>query len=135
MRILDRAGAIEAMLNFARILLQALRACRVRTPATNAGDRSESECPSCGADFLCPLDWAPPDDCNWWVQSRCGECGHWSEMLIDNAQAARLDLELNRQQAVMWRTAERFEAERMAVEADAFIAALQRDLIDAGDFA
>jgi hypothetical protein len=39
------------------------------------------------------------------------------------------------EQALIRRAAEQFEAERMAVEADAFIAALQRDLIDAADFA
>jgi hypothetical protein len=69
------------------------------------------------------------------VLSRCGECGDWSATLISNAQAARLDIELNRQQALIRRAAERLESERMAVEAEAFIDALQSDLIDAADFA
>ena len=125
------------MLTIARILLRAFRALRGPTwpvPAVEH-DGMSLDCPSCTAAFLCPMDWGTVDDERWWVLSRCGECGHWTETVVTNEQAKRLDLELNLQQALIRRTAERFEAERKAAEADAFIAALQRDLIDAGDFA
>jgi hypothetical protein len=125
------------VLPIARLVLSAFRA--IRGPAGPArvvvDDRISLDCPSCRAPFLCPMDWGAVDDAHWWVLSRCGECGAWSETQITNPQAARLDLELNRQQALIWRAAERLEAERMAVEAETFIAALQRDLIDAADFA
>jgi hypothetical protein len=125
------------MLWIARHLLRALRALRraARPAPVVAGDRMSLDCPSCTAPFLCPMDWGTVDDERWWVLSRCGECGHWTETLVANEQAKRLDLELNRQQAFIRRAADRLEAERMAVEADAFIVALQHDLIDAGDFA
>ena len=125
------------MLTIARLLLGALRALRGPTwpvPVPPADD-SRLYCPHCRAPFLCPIGWGTFGDDQWWVLSRCGECGHWSETLISNAQAARMDIELNRQQTLIRRAAERLEAERMAVEAEAFIAALQRDLIDAADFA
>jgi hypothetical protein len=93
------------------------------------------ECPVCRARFSCPTDWGTVDDDRWWVLSRCGECGMWSEVRITNAQAARLDDELNRQQAMMARAATRLEADRLAAEVEAFIGALQHDLIDASDFA
>jgi uncharacterized Zn finger protein len=123
------------MLKFARILLGALRALRGPMLPVAVDDRMSLDCPSCRAPFLCPVEWGTVDDQHWWVLSRCGECGSWTETLIDNAQAARLDVELNAQQALIRRAAERLEAERMAAEADVFIVALQRDLIDAADFA
>ena len=124
------------MLTIARLLLGALRALRGPTwPAPDPpADHGRLYCPRCRAPFVCPIDWGTFGDDQWWVLSRCGECGDWSETLISNAQAARLDIELNRQQALIRRAAERLEAERMAVEADTFIAALRRDLIDAADF-
>jgi hypothetical protein len=125
------------MLTIARLLLGAFRALRGPTwpmpvPAVDDGGLC---CERCGAPYLCPVDWWAPDDHHWWVVWRCGECGDWTETLVSNAQAARLDVELNHQQALMHCAAARLEAERMAVEADAFIAALHRDLIDAADFA
>jgi hypothetical protein len=84
---------------------------------------------------LCPAEWGTADDTHWWILSRCGECGEWSEIVITDEQAARLDCELDRQLMTIKREAGRLEAERMAAEAEAFINALNRDLIDAADFA
>jgi hypothetical protein len=92
-------------------------------------------CEACGSGYVCPLDWAPVDAQTWLVACRCGECGHRHEAHLTNDQAARWDLELCRQTAAIERAIERLDRERMAAEAAAFTAALQRDLIDAGDFA
>ena len=125
------------MLTIARLVLGACRALRgpIWPAPVPAADHSCLNCPHCRAPFLCPIDWGTVDDDYWWVLSRCGECGEWTETHIGNEQAARLDIELNRQQALIRRAAERLEVERMAVEAEVFIAALERDLIDAADFA
>jgi hypothetical protein len=93
------------------------------------------ECPLCRSHFLCPADWGEQDEGQWWVLARCGECGVWTEAVITNAQAARLDRVLDRQLVAIRQVAERLEAERMAAEAAVFIDALNRDLIDAADFA
>ena len=105
-------------------------------PAPVPGPRHEAlTCPHCESYFLCPAEWGTADDSHWWILSRCGECGEWSEIVITDEQAARLDCELDRQLTSIQREAARLEAERMAAEAEAFINALNRDLIDAADFA
>jgi hypothetical protein len=80
------------------------------------------------------MDWGELDQTQWWVQLRCGDCGTWSEVVLSNAQAAVLDVALDRQTAQIRAAADRLDAERMADAADAFVAALQRDLIVAADF-
>jgi hypothetical protein len=58
----------------------------------------------------------------------------WAEVVLSNAQAAALDIVLNRQMAAISAAADRLDAERMADAAEAFAAALRRDLIVAADF-
>jgi hypothetical protein len=117
-------------------ILTALRGLRGPRPAPRAPVGHESlACPVCRSRFLCPLDWGIADDDHWWVRSRCGECGAWCEQLITNEQAARLDRELDHQVNQIRRAAARMESERMASEIETFIQALNRDLIDAADFA
>ncbi len=84
---------------------------------------------------MCPLEWEPLDEDNWWIACRCGECGHHREALLSNAQAASWDVELCRQTDAIARAADRLDRERMTAEATAFTAALRLDLIDATDFA
>lgn len=115
-------------------LFRALR--RTRRPAPDRADSHDVlECPLCRARFSCPMDWGTVDDDHWWVLSRCGECGVWSEACITNAQAADLDGRLNHQQGLIRRAADCLAAERMATDVEVFIGALQHDLIDASDFA
>ena len=83
---------------------------------------------------MCPMDWGQLDDSQWWVVSRCGDCGAWSETVLSNAQAATLDLVLGRQELQIRAAADRLDAERMAEQAAAFVTALQRDMIVAADF-
>jgi uncharacterized Zn finger protein len=92
-------------------------------------------CPQCGADGLCPMQWETFGDDHWFMWLRCGECGTWLEALVGNRTAAAMDVQLDRQQAAIAAQAEAFEAERMAVEVETLITALNRDLVDASDFA
>jgi hypothetical protein len=107
----------------------------VRPAPIPAAGHEALECLICRSGFVCPMEWGAADDAHWWPLSRCRECGVWSEIVITNQQAGRLDLVLDRQQRAIHRAAARLEAERMAAEAEAFIDALRRDLIDAADFA
>jgi hypothetical protein len=66
---------------------------------------------------------------------RCGDCGERWDRVIDDARAARFDIELDCDVAAMRRTLERADLERMAAEVDAFAVALERDLIGPVDFA
>jgi hypothetical protein len=69
------------------------------------------------------------------MRVRCGECGHEREIVATAAQAVAFDVELDRQQAAMSAVADRLSRDRLAVEVEAFAAALANDLIDADDFA
>lgn len=91
-------------------------------------------CPACRADFVHPVEWHPHDDENWWMLLRCGGCGAYREAIAPNAQADMFDLELDRMQADIRAEADRLGRERQAEEAEAFAAALDRDLISPEDF-
>lgn len=80
------------------------------------------------------MEWGELDATHWWVAARCGDCGGWSELILSDAEAARLDVVLDRQMAQISAAADRLDAERMADEAAAFVTALHRGLIEAADF-
>jgi hypothetical protein len=92
-------------------------------------------CPMCRSDLACPIEWAPSDDEHWSIHLRCGDCGHEWDAVIDNRRAARYDVELDGDTAVMKRSLERLDLARMALEVEAFAAALARDLVEPADFA
>ena len=92
-------------------------------------------CPSCLRPFACPVEWDEDGDTHWWIALRCGECGHRREVTLANTDTARLEESLAEDALLIQRAAERFDAERMALEVDAFIFALGHDLIAPDDFA
>ena len=96
--------------------------------------RTGLPCESCGSDFLCPMSWETDGKEYWAIEARCGDCAMWHSLHLTNAQAATWDVALDRQVQPIRRTVERLDRERMARQAKGFIAALERDLIDAGDF-
>ncbi|HEY6888237.1 MAG TPA: hypothetical protein VI300_10670, partial [Solirubrobacter sp.] len=92
-------------------------------------------CPDCGRPFMCPIEWETAGEDHWLIASRCGECGAWHSELATNEEASRFDIVLARQSATIVQALARLERERMEVELDMLVGALDRDLIDAGDFA
>jgi hypothetical protein len=104
------------------------RASRARFPSALL------ECPLCLSALVCPMEWGAADDASWWIVSRCGDCEAWAQVVVSNAHAARYDLELDRQMAVMRFAAQRLDAERMADEARAFLLALHANQVVAADF-
>ena len=92
-------------------------------------------CRYCGRDFVCPIAWEPLDDAHIWVRLRCGECGAWREGDFTDEVLERFDRRLDEATVQIAKAADRLHADWRATEADAFAAALDRDLIDAGDFA
>jgi hypothetical protein len=109
-----------------------LAAAARRASGRNAGSH---RCPDCGRPFVCPIEWETAGDDHWRISTRCGECGAWHEQLLSNEDAKRLDLILNDQTAEIADQLTRMDRERMRTELDAFVAALDADLIDATDFA
>jgi hypothetical protein len=92
------------------------------------------ECLLCQSTLVCPTHWGTAGDDSWWILSRCGECEVWAEVVVNNAQAAWYDTELDRQMAAMRHAAQRLDAERMADEARAFVMALHANQVIAADF-
>jgi hypothetical protein len=92
-------------------------------------------CPRCRTSFMCPIEWETDGDEHWLMRLRCGECGIWRRARATNAEAKELDLVLNAQEGQIRRALARIDREQMEAELDVFVGALQRDLIDAGDFA
>ena len=69
------------------------------------------------------------------MRLRCGQCGTYREVVVSNDAANRYEQELNRGMAEIAAAAARDDRERMGAEMRVFVAALEHDLIDAGDFA
>ena len=92
------------------------------------------DCASCGADCVSPIDWETADKTHWWIRLRCGACETRREVVVSDEVAQSYDRALKRHCAVIARAVERLDHERMAAELDAFIGALDRDLIDASWF-
>ena len=91
-------------------------------------------CPACARDFVQPVSWEPVGEERWWMFLRCAECGMSREVLVTNAEADRYEAELHARASVLSREAHRLEGERFEAEAQAFFAALDRDLIEPADF-
>jgi hypothetical protein len=100
-----------------------------------AGALEPHLCAACGSDFVCPIEWEPVDEDIVWVLLRCGECGVWREGEFTDEVLERFDRRLDEAAVQIARAADRVHADWRSTEADAFAAALDRDLIDAGDFA
>jgi hypothetical protein len=92
-------------------------------------------CPACKKDFVQPVSWEPEGDERWWMYLRCGECGMSREVSVSNADAERYEAALHSRASIISRALRRLEIDRMAAEVESFVTALQRDLIDAADFA
>jgi hypothetical protein len=75
------------------------------------------------------------DATQWWVRLRCGACGRSREWSTAANEATQLERDLAPGLRRITSTIAALDRERMGREADAFIAALDRDLIDPADFA
>jgi DNA-directed RNA polymerase subunit RPC12/RpoP len=92
-------------------------------------------CASCGADYVNPFAWEAVEDHSWWMALRCAECGFEREVVVANAQAEAFDEELDRRADPIARALHRIDTARMKAWVESVTIALQRDLIDAADFA
>jgi hypothetical protein len=91
-------------------------------------------CLVCGSCFVNPIESRDAGGGAQWLLLRCGECGSRRQAIAPPGAAAAFARALDAGVKAISETLERIERERMAAQAEAFIAALRRDLIDAGDF-
>jgi hypothetical protein len=103
----------------------------IGTPAPGSGLH---QCALCHADCVVPIWWESVGRDRWHMLLRCGACGTFRDVTAadDVAEAYERDMERGTRQ--IRAAVDRMDRDRMAVQADAFVVALQRDLIDAGDF-
>jgi hypothetical protein len=81
-----------------------------------------------------PAHAEPLDEERWTMLLRCGACGTTVLRVVSNQDAARYDHDLDRGCSAIESALERVERARMTEWTEAFVTALERDLIDAGDF-
>jgi hypothetical protein len=91
-------------------------------------------CVFCGSDFVTPVESREIGGGARLLLLRCGECGTWRQAIAPPGAAEAFDRALDAGAETITRTLERLDRERMVAQAEAFTAALHRDLIDAGDF-
>ena len=91
-------------------------------------------CQICCDDSVVPVAAEPLDMDGWEMRLRCGECGTYRDVVVSDAAAQRYDRDLRHGMAEIAAALRREDKERMSAEARVFIAALEHDLIDAGDF-
>ncbi len=94
-----------------------------------------STCVVCGARRVSPVDCEERGRSWWWLRVRCGECGTFRQVVIDDAEAARFDMDLETAAEEIAAALAEFERECMLAEGRCWTRALQLDLVDAGDFA
>jgi hypothetical protein len=92
-------------------------------------------CAACGADFVNPVEWSAVEDHSWWMLLRCAECEVMREVVVPNAEAQRFDEALDRRADPIASALHRIDVDRMKAWVESVTVALQRDLIDAADFA
>jgi hypothetical protein len=92
-------------------------------------------CADCHGDYVHPVEWCEADAEHWWMRLRCGSCFSEREVTVPDAVAQRFGSDLDAAEAAIGRAAATLDQERMEREVEAFAAALERDLIDADDFA
>ena len=103
-----------------------------RTPAPGSGLH---QCALCHADCVVPVWFEETDGEHWHMVLRCGACDTFRDVVVPDDVAHAYDRDLRDGMREIRTALDRLDRERMAVQTDAFIAALRRDLIDAGDFA
>jgi hypothetical protein len=91
-------------------------------------------CLFCGSCFVVPVESRDAGGGAQWLLLRCGECGTLRQAIAPPGAAEAFDRALEAGVKAISETLERLDRERMAAQAEAFIAALHRDLIDARDF-
>jgi hypothetical protein len=93
------------------------------------------QCAMCRAECVVPVWWEEAGDDHFHMVLRCGACGTYRDLTVPNDVAIAYERDLERGMAEIRAAMDRMDRDRMALLTDAFAVALQRDLIDAGDFA
>ena len=103
-------------------------------PTEPTAPAASCACPDCNSDAVALVGLEEHGPAHWWMQLRCGGCGHWREIVVDDRGADRFQHDYETHLMAIEDDLAALDAERMRVEAEVFAEALRRDLIDAADF-
>ena len=92
------------------------------------------QCAYCHDDYVVPV-WIEDLEEGWNMLLRCGQCETYRAVVVGDDTALAYERDLERGAAQIRATLKELDGARMADQVAAFIVALQRDLIDAEDFA
>jgi hypothetical protein len=110
----------------------------MREPAHNKTKRGQHLhlCPECGSDLVQPTFWEQAGDrAHWRVWRRCPECEWFSQGVHGEDEIDAFDEQLDLGAHELAEELRALEHANMTDMADAFVTALDTDLIGADDFA
>ena len=93
-----------------------------------------NQCRICHDDFVVPVCWEEVDDLHWHLLLRCAQCETYRDVTVGNEVAEAYQRDLERGRSEIAASLKRSDRARMLAELPVLGAALERDLIDAGDF-
>jgi hypothetical protein len=91
-------------------------------------------CCSCRSDLVYATERRREGAGRWRLTLCCGQCGGSRDVVIGDGLVQRFDADVARGLAAIASDITALDRERMTEQVEVFAAALQRDLIDAGDF-
>lgn len=103
-------------------------------PTEPTAPAASCACPDCNSDAVALVGLDEHGPAHWWLQLRCGACGRWREIVLDDEGADRFQHDYESHLMAIEDDAAELDMARMRAEADVFAEALRRDLIDAADF-
>jgi hypothetical protein len=91
-------------------------------------------CPTCTSDLVYPVDWREADDDRWELELRCPNC-EWTDRTIHTQdEVERFDEVLNAGTDTLIESLDTLSRENMEADIEAFVRALDADLIEPFDF-
>jgi hypothetical protein len=103
-------------------------------PAATPDVPSLERCPSCASDLVYPVDWREANDDRWELELRCPNCEWFDRAVHTQDEVERFDETLNNGTDALIESLETLSRENMEADIEAFVRALDADLIEPFDF-
>ena len=91
-------------------------------------------CRRCRADFTCPIWWEEYGDDRWLVHLHCGQCGHQTTDIFEDAETQEFDNSLEVQGDMIRDDLSKLRVAQQADWTEAFARALEENAIVPDDF-
>ena len=118
----------------------AVSQCAVPQPPATPAATCDGEgaaphrCPVCHSELVYPTDWERLDGDAWSLSLRCPNCETQRTVVLHREQVEHFNKVLYQGTELLTRQVELFARQRFEEDVHAFVAALERDLIQPSDF-